>query len=152
MRRVGDAARHSLRSLSADPPNPPPPAQPLSLEELLKKREAEREAQARPVFRTKEQRQQEALARRAEEAAEARARAARIREGLLAPRADEEQSRGRPAQEALSLQEVGAPTHGRPDWLRDWHGAGLAPFGLCTPGSLRLETAAAPTHPPSGAG
>lgn len=38
--------------------------QPLSLEELLKKRQAEKEAQAKPVFLTKKQREELALQRR----------------------------------------------------------------------------------------
>lgn len=40
------------------------PLQPLSLEELLKKRQAEQEAQAKPVFLTKKQREELALQRR----------------------------------------------------------------------------------------
>ena len=40
------------------------PLQPLSLEELLRKQKAEKEAQAKPVFLTKEQRAQLALQKR----------------------------------------------------------------------------------------
>lgn len=41
-----------------------PAVQPLSLEELLRKRQAEKEAQAKPVFLTKQQREELALQRR----------------------------------------------------------------------------------------
>ncbi len=60
------------------------PLQPLSLEELLKQRKAEQEAQAKPVFLTKEQRAKLALEKRAEEAAAARERLAAMRAGLAA--------------------------------------------------------------------
>ena len=43
--------------------------EPLSLEELMRRKQAEREAEAKPVFLTKEQRQQLALQRRQEEVA-----------------------------------------------------------------------------------
>ena len=59
-------------------------AQPLSLEELLQRRQAEQEAQAKPVFLTKEQRARLALEKRAEEAAAARQRLAEMRQGLAA--------------------------------------------------------------------
>ena len=42
----------------------PLPPQPLSLEELLRRRQAEQEAQAKPVFLTKKQREELALQRR----------------------------------------------------------------------------------------
>lgn len=58
------------------------PPQPLSLEELLRRKQAEKDAQAKPVFLTKEQRAQLALAKRAEEAAAARERLAAMRQGL----------------------------------------------------------------------
>lgn len=61
-----------------------PCLQPLSLEELLKQRKAEQEAQAKPVFLTKEQRAKLALEKRAQEAAAARERLAAMREGLAA--------------------------------------------------------------------
>lgn len=83
--------------LTPNPPIPlaPPPAthvslvswpfvQPLSLEELLQRRQAEQEAQAKPVFLTKEQRAKLALQKRAEEAAAARERLAEMRQGLVA--------------------------------------------------------------------
>lgn len=56
--------------------------QPLSLEELLRKKEAEKAAQARPVFMSKKDREAAALARRAEEAAAQRARVAAMRQNL----------------------------------------------------------------------
>ncbi|EFN60128.1 hypothetical protein CHLNCDRAFT_56582 [Chlorella variabilis] len=58
--------------------------EPLSLEELLQRRQAEQEAQAKPVFLTKEQRAKLALQKRAEEAAAARERLAEMRQGLVA--------------------------------------------------------------------
>lgn len=64
--------------------HPASPPQPLSLEELLKQRKAEQEAQAKPVFLTKEQRAKLALEKRAEEAAAARERLAAMRAGLTA--------------------------------------------------------------------
>lgn len=58
--------------------------QPLSLEELLRRRQAEQEAQAKPVFLTKEQRAKLALQKRQEEAEAARERLAEMRQGLAA--------------------------------------------------------------------
>ncbi|RMZ56486.1 hypothetical protein APUTEX25_001333 [Auxenochlorella protothecoides] len=73
-------------------PHPRPAAakaEPLSLEELLRKKEAERAAQARPVFMSKKAREEAALARRAEEAAAARARNAAVRAALAGPAHDD---------------------------------------------------------------
>eukprot|EP00887_Chlorella_sp_A99_P003990 scaffold11.g3990.t1 len=61
---------------------PPAKKEPLSLEELLRKKQAEAEAQAKPVFLTKKQREELALARRAEEAEAQRQRLAALRQGL----------------------------------------------------------------------
>ncbi|KAI7836834.1 hypothetical protein COHA_009335 [Chlorella ohadii] len=58
--------------------------EPLSLEELLRKQKAEKEAQAKPVFLTKEQRAALALQKRADEAAAARQRLADMRQDLAA--------------------------------------------------------------------
>ena len=63
---------------AVDNPNPslPTPAQPLSLEELLRKRKADAEASAKPTFISKKDREAAALRRREEEVAAQRSRAA----------------------------------------------------------------------------
>jgi ATP-dependent RNA helicase DDX23/PRP28 len=119
----------------APPPPPPddangagPKKDPLSLEELLRRKKAEAEAQARPVFLTKAQRQEQALARRREEAGAQRADADALRHGLaaaagrgaaVAPSRDYRDARdGRPDPaererqrqlEAIKAQYLGAP-------------------------------------------
>eukprot|EP00899_Mesostigma_viride_P003847 jgi/Mesvir1/13463/Mv16523-RA.1 len=55
-----------------------PKAEPLSLEEILKKKKAEAEAQVKPVFLSKKEREALAMQRREEEAAAQRARAERL--------------------------------------------------------------------------
>ncbi|KAL4421083.1 hypothetical protein ABPG77_001378, partial [Micractinium sp. CCAP 211/92] len=82
-----DSAAAGAEEELAQPSNGEGPAkkkEPLSLEELLKQRKAEQEAQAKPVFLTKEQRAKLALEKRAEEAAAARERLAAMRAGLAA--------------------------------------------------------------------
>ena len=59
--------------------------EPLSLEELLRKKQQEQEAEAKPVFLTKKQREELALQRRQEEAEAQRQRLAQLRQGLVAP-------------------------------------------------------------------
>lgn len=59
-----------------------PRAEPLSLVELLKKKQDERAEEARPVFLTKQQRAELALQKRAEEAAAYRSRTDGLRQGL----------------------------------------------------------------------
>ena len=51
---------------------PPPKAEPLSLEEMIAKREAEKKAMEKPTFLTKEQRAAEAIARRQQQVEEQR--------------------------------------------------------------------------------
>jgi hypothetical protein len=94
---------HHLPLPTAHPPphHPrllPPLLQPLSLEELLKQRQQAAEAQAKPVFMTKDQRAKLAMQKRQEEADAARGRLAEMRQGLaeagLAPAAANGGSRG----------------------------------------------------------
>ena len=59
-----------------------PRAEPLSLVELLKKKQVEKAEEARPVFLSKQQRAELALKKRAEEAAEYRSRTDVLRQGL----------------------------------------------------------------------
>ncbi|PSC74094.1 DEAD-box ATP-dependent RNA helicase 21 [Micractinium conductrix] len=87
--RERDGGRSVLPSAEEEQPEAAPAngeaakkKEPLSLEELLKKRKAEAEEQARPVFLTKEQRAKLALEKRAQEAAEMRERQAEMRAGL----------------------------------------------------------------------
>ncbi|BDA42638.1 probable elongation factor G, mitochondrial at C-terminar half [Coccomyxa sp. Obi] len=59
-------------------------AEPLSLEELLKKKQIEQEAEAKPKFLSKKQREELALKRRQEEAAFQKAKAEELRKNHLA--------------------------------------------------------------------
>ena len=66
-----------LRAPNADSPHearPVHPTQPLSLEELLKKRKEDAEAKAKPTFMSKKEREEAALKRLAEQRAAAQAR------------------------------------------------------------------------------
>ena len=75
-RRMG--TRPARDATNVDNPNPslPTPTQPLSLEELLRKRKADAEASAKPTFISKKDREAAALRRREEEVAAQRSRAA----------------------------------------------------------------------------
>ena len=75
--RASIANQHYYGRSNQEQPQPAQKRQPLSLEELIAKRNAEQEAEAKPVFLSKEQRAALALKRRAEQVeAQARAREA----------------------------------------------------------------------------